>query len=133
LLRRQQMQVGMRGLAIAGGSVGIVSGTTPGAGMMLVPVLLGAGLIGPAFLATDAAISISVNLTKAIVFGGLGELPLNLILAAILIGLCTLPGNYLARWILRRTSLRLHAQIMEVIVILGGVTLLWRPVMDFLR
>ncbi|MBK8159095.1 MAG: sulfite exporter TauE/SafE family protein [Rhodospirillaceae bacterium] len=132
-LARRRMQLGRLGLSVAGGCVGVVSGTTPGAGMLMIPVLLGAGLAGPAFLATDASISISVNFTKAIVFGGLGNLTLGLLATAVLIGLCTVPGNYLARWILQRTSLRLHARIMEVIVFFGGLSLLWRPVWDAIR
>lgn len=126
-LQRRQMRLDRLGLAVAGGCIGVISGTTPGAGMLMVPVLLGAGLVGPAFLATDASISVSVNLTKAIVFGGLGNLPMGLLLAAGLVGLCTVPGNYLARWILQRTSLRLHARIMETVVFIGGLSLLWRP------
>lgn len=127
-LQRRQMQLDRVGLAVAGGCIGVISGTTPGAGMLMIPVLLGAGLVGPSFLATDASISVVVNLTKAAVFGGLGTLPVNLLLAAGLIGLCTVPGNYFARWILQRTSLRLHARIMEVVVLIGGLSLLWRPI-----
>lgn len=129
-LARRQMQLGRKGLAVAGGCFGIVSGTTPGAGILMVPVLLGAGLIGPSFLATDAAISVTVNLTKAVIFKGIGDLPLSLLLAGGLIGLCTVPGNYLARWIMQHTSLRLHKALMEIVVFIGGVSLLWRPIWD---
>jgi hypothetical protein len=50
-----------------------VSGTTPGAGVLMVPILLGAGLVGEAFLAVDASISIATNLTKAVMFNRLGS------------------------------------------------------------
>jgi hypothetical protein len=45
----------------------------------------------------------------------------------LVIGLSTVPGNYAARWILNRTSLRLHARLLEAIVLIGGVSLLARP------
>lgn len=93
----------------------------------MVPILLGAGLAGEAFLATDASISIATNLTKVVMFNRLGSLPLDLLAIGLVIGICTVPGNYAARWILRRTSLRLHARLLEAIVLIGGVSLLVRP------
>ncbi len=124
---RRKLALGPAGLAVAGGFYGVVSGTTPGAGVLIVPLLLGAGLVGEAFLATDASISIAVNLTKTIIFNRLGGLPLELLAVGLLIGLCTVPGNYAARWILRRTSVRLHTRLLEVIVLIGGLSLLSRP------
>jgi uncharacterized membrane protein YfcA len=127
VLARRKLRLGTPGVVIAGGLFGVVSGTTPGAGMLMVPVLLGAGLVGEAFLATDASISIVVNLTKAVMFNQLGSLPLALLAIGLIIGLSTIPGNYVARWILRRTSVRLHARLLEVIVLIGGLSLLVRP------
>ena len=124
---RRKLALGPLGLSVAGGFYGVVSGTTPGAGVLIVPLLLGAGLVGEAFLATDASISIAVNLTKSIIFNRLGGLPLDLLAVGLLIGLCTIPGNYAARWILRRTSVRLHTRLLEVIVLFGGLSLLARP------
>lgn len=126
-LAKRRIQLGPVGLSLAGGCFGIISGTTPGAGMLMVPVLLGAGLVGEAFLATDASISIAVNLTKAVIFNQLGGLPLGLLAIGLVIGACTVPGNYLARWILRRTSVRLHTRLLEILVLVGGLSLLARP------
>ena len=126
-LARRRLQLGPAGLAIAGGGVGVISGITPGAGLFMVPVLLSAGLVGEAFLATDASISIATNLTKTVIFNRLGGLPLELLAVGLLIGLCTVPGNYTARWILRRTSVRLHTRLLEIIVLIGGLSLLGRP------
>jgi uncharacterized membrane protein YfcA len=130
ILARRKLRLGAPGLAIAGGGIGLISGTTPGAGMLMVPVLLGAGLVGEAFLATDASISIAVNLTKAVIFNQLGGLPPALLVAGLVIGLSTVPGNYLARWILRRTSVRLHTRVLEGCVLIGGLSLLARPLWE---
>ncbi|HEV8388361.1 MAG TPA: sulfite exporter TauE/SafE family protein [Dongiaceae bacterium] len=129
---RRQIRLGPAGLSVASGCFGIISGTTPGAGMLMVPVLLGAGLVGEAFLATDASISIAVNLTKAAIFNQLGGLPLGLLAIGLVIGACTVPGNYAARWILRRTSVRLHTRLLETIVLVGGLSLLARPLWQLL-
>ncbi len=127
LFARRKLQLGTAGVSVAGGVVGLISGTTSGAGMLMVPILLGAGLVGEAFLATDASISIATNLTKAVIFNQLGSLPLNLLAIGLLIGACTLPGNHAARWILRRTSVRVHTRLLELIVLIGGLSLLARP------
>ena len=127
---RRRVRLGPVGLSVAGGCFGIISGTTPGAGMLMVPVLLGAGLVGEGFLATDASISIAVNLTKAVIFNQLGGLPLCLLGISLVIGAFTVPGNYAARWILRRTSVRLHTRLLEVIVLIGGLSLLARPLLQ---
>lgn len=111
---------------------GILSGATSGTGVLMVPVLMGAGLVGTTFLATDAAISIAVNSTRALIFNTADGLQAEILVAAVLIGLCTIPGNYIARWVLRRTSLRVHARIMEGVVLIGGISLLWQPVRDLL-
>jgi uncharacterized membrane protein YfcA len=123
----RKIRLGPAGLSMAGAGFGIISGTTPGAGMLMVPVLLGAGLVGEAFLATDASISIATNLTKAVIFNQLGGLPVGLLGIGLLIGACTVPGNYTARWLLRRTSVRLHTRLLEAIVLVGGLSLLLRP------
>lgn len=124
---RRKLQLGPVGVSVAGGVFGIISGTTPGAGMLMVPVLLGAGLVGEAFLATDASISVAVNLTKAVIFNRLDSLPVDLLAIGLVIGACTVPGNYAARWILRRTSVRLHTRLLEIIVLIGGLSLLAQP------
>jgi len=126
-LARRQVRLSPVGLALAGGGLGIISGTTTGTGMLWVPVLLGAGLVGEAFLATDASISVATNMTKAVIFNQLGGLPFGLLAVGLIIGACTVPGNYAARWILRRTSVRLHARLLEAMVLIGGLSLLVRP------
>lgn len=127
ILAKRRLRLGRAGLSIAGGLFGLVTGATPGAGMLMVPILLGAGLVGEAFLATDASISVAINLTKAVMFNRLGGLPFDLLAVGLVIGAGTIPGNYAARWILRRTTVRLHTQLLEIIVLFGGLSLLARP------
>ena len=60
-----------------------------GAGMLVIPMLMGLGLAGPALLATDGAIAVLVNLAKVIFFGSLDALSLQLFLLAVAMGICT--------------------------------------------
>ena len=48
--------------------------------------------------------------------------------AGVLIGLCTAPGAFVARWLLARIPLKVHTAIMEIVVLAGGAGFLWRAV-----
>jgi hypothetical protein len=50
----------------------------------------------------------------------------RLFLIGCLLGLCMIPGTYFARWLVLRTPLHVHVVAMEVIVVLGACSFLWR-------
>jgi uncharacterized membrane protein YfcA len=41
-------------------------------------------------------------------------------------GLCTIPGAWMAAWVIRRTDMRLHTALIEVFVIFAGLGFLWQ-------
>lgn len=125
-LENRQIRVKTPGLAIFGGVFGFLNATMVGTGLLVVPVLMGAGLLSQALLATDAAIAIGVNVIKAVVFGAYDVLTVELTMAAVVVGLCTVPGSWLAAWIVRRTHVRIHTLLMEGLIILGGLSFFWR-------
>jgi uncharacterized protein len=126
LMVRRELRFGSRSLGLIGATYGFLAGTTIGGGIVVIPALLGAGLAGMALLATDAVIGLSVVMTKTIAFGGFDLLSSRLLLIGWLLGLCMIPGTYLARWLVLRTPLHLHVAAMEVIVVLGACSFLWR-------
>ena len=128
LLGDSAWRLGASGLMGVGGLFGFISGTAMGAGMILIPVLLGMGLSGGALVGTDAVIGLAVLVVKAITFGTLAVLNTELVVFGVVVGLITTPGVYFARWIIRRTSVRLHTAIIEVILLLGGASFVWRGV-----
>ncbi len=115
------IHVGLRGLSAAGCGFGLISGTTIGAGLILVPFLLGAGLAGERLIAIIAVVGFTLNLTKTIVFGSTALLDLELLFTGLLIGLCTIPGAFAGRWIVRRTPIRVHTLILEGLIFIGGL------------
>src|SRR3546814_19302396 len=50
------------------GAYGFLSSIIVGAGMLVIPILMGFGLAGPALLATDPAIAVIVNFRKLVFF-----------------------------------------------------------------
>ena len=114
---------GPASLLLFGLGWGFLSSILVGAGVLVIPMLLGAGLAGPALLATDAAIAVVVNIPKIIAFGRFEALDLPLFAASLVMGLCTVPGTWAAAWIVKRTSIRIHTLAMEGLVMAGGTAM----------
>lgn len=105
---------------------GFINGGMTGTGTVLIAILMAAGVQGPALIATDAVISFTMGVVKVALFGTFARLDAELALAGVLIGACTIPGAFVARWLLRRIPTRIHTAFMEVIVLVGGAGFLWR-------
>lgn len=110
----------------AGGVFGFINGGMTGTGTVLIAILMAAGVQGPALIATDAVISLTMGVVKVALFGTFARLDGELMLAGLLIGACTIPGAFVARWLLRRIPTRIHTAFMEVIVLVGGAGFVWR-------
>jgi uncharacterized membrane protein YfcA len=130
-LEARRFRIGARGLVIAGLPFGLISGTTFGAGVMLAPFLLGAGLLGESLVATVAALGFGLNVTKSLVFGLSPLLTQSLAVQGVLIGICTIPGAYTGRWIVRNTPIRVHTRFLEVLVLCGAGYFLWKAATGF--
>ena len=124
--RNKVLRVGAVGAAVFGFGYGTVSGSLSGGGPILVALLLGMGLRAAAVIGTKAGVSIVMHSLKTIAFGAFGLLNLELALAALLIGVFTLPGAYTAKWMVDRMQLRLHTAIVDIAIVVGGLSLFWR-------
>lgn len=125
LLEHRRIVLGTPGLAVGAGIWGLASGVASGTGMILVSTLLGAGLAGPAVLATDALATIAFDLCKAALFHKFDVLDERAFVAGVLIGLATLPGSALGKWLVTRMHARLHILFMEALILAGGAFMLW--------
>lgn len=123
-LNARQWVPGDATLIATGGAFGFLGSLMVGAGVLIVPLLLGAGLAGSALLATDAAIAVAVNVVKIAMFGRLDALGAELFLLSVLMGLCTVPGTWVASLIVNRTSLRIHTALIESLLVCGGLAML---------
>ncbi|MFC1665869.1 sulfite exporter TauE/SafE family protein [Pseudomonadota bacterium] len=121
LLKNQGLKVGRWGFAVIGPVYGLISGVTMGAGLFLAPFFLGAGIVGGRMIAMTAALGISLNITKATIFSVSPLLNFPMICVGLLMGLCTIPGAYVGRWILHRTSIHVHTTLVEMVIIAGAV------------
>jgi hypothetical protein len=105
---------------------GLIAGTTIGGGIQVLPVLIGAGLGGMALIGTDAAIGIAIHFIKIVVFGSVQVLTLELAVLGIVVGVCMVPGTFMARWLLQRIPLAIHAVLVDIVIVIGGLGFLIR-------
>ena len=124
LLRRRAIRVGDTGLAVGAVGYGVVVVGTSGSGVILLSLLMAAGLEGAAVIATDAVISVATSLIKISVFGLAGVVTAQVLALALLIGAIALPGAFLARLFVERMPVHVHAAILDVAVIAGGVAMI---------
>lgn len=124
-LKNRGFTCGDKGLAVGSAFAGVVVGGTAGSGVLMLSLLMAAGLQGAAVIATDASISIITGIVKISVFGLAGALDARVIAFALLIGIVALPGAFLARAFVERMPVHVHTAILDVVVLIGGATLMW--------
>jgi len=125
LLKKRAITLGTPGLAVGSGVFGLASGMATGTGVILVSLLLGAGLSGPAVLATDALVSIALDLCKAALFERFDLMDAQAFFTGVVIGVATIPGSAIAAWLVTRVGARLHVVFMESLIVAGGLFMLW--------
>lgn len=128
-LASRNLHLGPTGLTVGGAAFGFLNGVASGMGIVLVSVLLGAGMAGTAVLATDALITIIVDIARAAIFNRMSLLTEEGLVLGILIGLVSLPGSWVASQLVNRLGKRLHILFIEILIVLGGLSLIvngWR-------
>ena len=128
-LKRREIQLDAKGLAIGSGVFGLATGIATGTGVIMVTLLLGTGMSATAVLATDALISIVLDLCKAALFHRFALLDSESLFTGLVIGTATIPGSAVAAWLVTRMHAHLHVLFMEALILIGGLSLIvnsWR-------
>jgi uncharacterized membrane protein YfcA len=123
-LRSRGFHVDDKRLGIASIAWGVLVGGTSGAGVILLSMLMAAGLDGSAVIATDAVISVALGVVKLLVFGLAGVITGQVVAVALLIGFVAFPGAFLARALVARLPIHIHAALLDAVVMLGGVVMI---------
>ncbi len=124
-LKKHAVTLGNGGLAVGAGVFGLSSGVATGTGVILVSLLLGAGLSGPAVLATDALATIVLDVCKAALFQRFDLLDEQAFVTGVVIGAASIPGSAIAAWLVTRLGATLHVLFMETLILAGGAFMLW--------
>ena len=122
-LQSRNLHLGATGLVIGGGLFGFLNGLASGMGVVLVSLLLGAGLTGTAILATDALITIAVDISRALLFSKFDLLSTQGLGLGLMIGLASLPGSWIASRLVHKLGAKLHIVVIEALIVVGGISI----------
>lgn len=125
-LARRRFKLQGPAIGVCGAVYGFLTGGTTGVGVILIAMLMAMGLTGLPVIATDAFASTLVGIAKTGVFVWAGELPPKLWLVGCLIGAMATPGTLIARWLADRLSAKVHEQLIEATIVVGGSLLVAR-------
>ncbi len=121
-----------RHLLVIGALVGFLTGIVVTTGPITAPIFLSYGLVKGAFIATEAAGSLAVYLSKAAVFRRFGAMPLPVIVQGLITGASLMAGAWLAkRFVLRLRPDRFRL-LMDALMLVSGLTMLWAGVRSYI-
>jgi uncharacterized membrane protein YfcA len=127
-LASRNLKFGFWHLAIAGTVIGFLTGIVVSTGPLSVPAFAAYGLVKGAFIATEAAGSLALYISKALTFRQFGALPSDIVVKGLISGSSVMAGTYTARLIVERLSVVTFQRLLDGVMVVSGVALLWAAV-----
>jgi uncharacterized membrane protein YfcA len=124
-LDARRLRLSLWHLALAGAAVGFLTGVVASTGPLSVPAFTAYGLIKGGFIATEAASSLAVYVSKVVTFRELGALSLDAIVKGVITGSSLMLGAFVARRLVLRLSPRFYRLLLDGLLLCSGLTLLW--------
>jgi uncharacterized protein len=124
-LARHQLKLSLWHLAIGGAAIGYLTGIVVSTGPLSVPLFLFYGLTKGAFLATEAASSLGIYVSKSIAFQRFGALPLEVAVQGLIAGASLMAGAFVAKRFVVRLEPEVFRRMMDAIMIAAGLSTLW--------
>lgn len=125
-LAARNVQLGTGGVLTGGAMFGAAAGVASGTGVILIATLLGAGLTGQTVLATDAIITIVMDVARATAYGKFAVLDAETAMLGLAIGVASIPGSAVAARIVAGLRVSTHTKAMEALIAVGGASILWQ-------
>jgi hypothetical protein len=127
-LAARNYRIGAAALVPAGLAIGFLTGIVVSTGPLSVPLFSAYGLMKGAFIATEAAGSLALYISKAATFRTLGALPTDIILKGLITGSAVMAGTYAARLLLERLHIATFQRLLDGVMLVSGATLIWEAV-----
>ncbi len=112
-------------LAVCGAFIGYLTGVVLSTGPLSVPAFTSYGLIKGAFIATEAASSLFLYVSKIITFGEFGAMPPDIFIKGLLVGASLMAGTFAGKIVMLKLSDRAHRYLLDVLLLFSGLSLLW--------
>jgi uncharacterized membrane protein YfcA len=124
-LARHQFRLSLWHLAIGGAAIGYLTGIVVSTGPLSVPLFLFYGLTRGAFLATEAASSLGMYVSKSATFEHFGALSPDIALQGLLAGSSLMSGAFIAKRFVLHLQPDAFRLLMDGIMIAAGLSMLW--------
>jgi uncharacterized protein len=124
-LARHELKANLWHLAIGGALIGYLTGIVVSTGPLSVPLFLFYGLTKGAFLATEAASSLGLYLSKSVTFERFGALTSDVAIKGLIAGSSLMSGAFIAKRFVLKLEPDVFRLVMDGIMIAAGVSLLW--------
>ena len=124
-LTAHQLRMSLPHLAVAGAIIGFLTGVVASTGPLSVPAFTSYGLVKGGFIATEAASSLSLYVSKVVTFRGLGALPFDAIVKGLITGSSLMVGAFVAKRVVLKLSPQGYRLLLDALLLCSGLTLLW--------
>ena len=124
-LARHQLKADLWHLAIGGAVIGFLTGIVVSTGPLSVPLFLFYGLSKGAFLATEAASSLGLYVSKSVTFQRFGALTPDVLLRGLIAGASLMSGAFIAKRYVLKLEPDMFRLVMDGIMICAGLSMLW--------
>jgi len=124
-LARHELKITLWQLALGGAVIGYLTGIVVSTGPLSVPLFLFYGLTKGAFLATEAASSLGLYLSKSATFQRFGALDAEVAVKGLIAGASLMSGAFIAKRFVLTLQPDVFRLIMDGIMLAAGVSMLW--------
>jgi uncharacterized membrane protein YfcA len=124
-LARHDLKARLWHLALGGAVIGYLTGIVVSTGPLSVPLFLFYGLTKGAFLATEAASSLGLFLSKSVTFQRFGALTSDIALKGLVAGASLMFGAFIAKRFVLKLEPETFRLVMDAIMVVAGLSLLW--------
>jgi uncharacterized protein len=124
-LASHQLKLSVWHLAVGGAAIGYLTGIVVSTGPLSVPLFLFYGLTKGAFLATEAASSLGMYVSKSVAFQHFGALTGEIALQGLIAGSSLMFGAFIAKRFVLRLDPDVFRRVMDGIMLASGISMVW--------
>ncbi len=125
VLARHALKANLWHLAIGGAAIGYLTGIVVSTGPLSVPLFLFYGLTKGAFLATEAASSLGLYVSKSVTFERFGALTPDVAIKGLIAGASLMSGAFIAKRFVLHLKPEAFRIVMDAIMAAAGISMLW--------
>lgn len=114
----------LRAFAPLGALFSFLSALLGSVGPLMAPFFLAYGLVKGAYIGTEALATVVMHVTKLVAYGGASILSLAAVGIGLALGPIMVAGSFIGKRILDRLPERIFVAIIEVVLVVAGVTFL---------